>query len=279
MNEAILNVFHRLYMGEGNIRLLNIFQGVPIAYPATITSIGSDSISVITEKYQMVCLYRDKETFIQNPELHSVVKARVSNLYISQLQATLTDFSYVENGIGDRRQVRVLPKEQVTGGLQIADRSEMIGGELADISLEGIGIYIPEKEFSPRSFRHGRKVAINYRLIGTFQLPQPKRYESQYSRDPTRRFDRSQLRLSSIHTTELSGDQGASARLVYSPDLEVQGLIANISYDAVNKRYRLGVHLHPDEQYRAIVAQFVAQRQSELIQEITSLYKLISKEG
>jgi hypothetical protein len=279
LDDGVINIFRKLYKGAGNLRLLNVFQGIPIAYPGTIVSVGDDSVIVRTEKYQMVCLYRERETYIHNSEFRSVVKARVSDLYISQLQVTLTDFEYVDKGIGDRRQVRVWPREILTGGLQLTDRTEAVSGELADISLDGVGIFVPEKDFSPRVFRHGRKIAVNYRLMGTFQLPQAKRYEVQASSDPTLRFDRSQLRLSSIHTPDTGGEQGGSTRLVYSPDLETQGIVANISYDAANMRYRLGVQLLPDEQYRAIVSQFVSQRQSELIQEITSLYKLLSKEA
>jgi len=279
VNESILKIFQRLHLGEGNLRLLNIYQGVPIAYPATIRSISSSSIMVQTEKYQVVCLYRERETFIQNPEFQAVVKARVSDLYIPKLQATLTDFEYVEKGIGDRRQVRVWPKELVTGALQFTERSEAVTGELADISMDGLGIFVAEKDFSPRIFRHGRKIAINYRLTGTFQIPLPQKYEPQYSSDPTLRFDRSQLRLSNIHTPDIDTKASTSTRLVHSPELEAQGLIANIGFDALNKRYRLGIRLLADEQYRAIVSQFVSQRQSELIQEITSLYKLLIKEA
>lgn len=282
MDEAIQKILRNLAAAEKQIRLMNVYQGIPISYQASIQGVGSGSVKVQTEKYQLVCLYRERETCLQHPELPAVVKARVLDMDIPYLRATLGEFQYLHEGVGDRRQVRVWPKEMITGGLQTVDRSDTNTGELADISADGLGIYIPENEFSPRIYRQGRKISISYRLTGTYQLPPPKKYETSYSSDPTVRFDRTQLRLSSIHTpTWQSGgrDQGSSARIVHSPELEVTGIIANLAYEANNKRYRLGIKLLADENYRIVVTQFIAQRQSEIIQEINALYKIITKDN
>jgi|YelNatPaOPRAMG01_1025707.scaffolds.fasta_scaffold01777_22 hypothetical protein len=276
MSENIIELLRRVAVAESEIRLLNVYQGIPIAFPAAIVYVGANSIIVKTEKYQIVCLYQERQTFIQYPGFPSVIKAHVNGVDASNLQAELTEFSYVHDGIGERRQVRVWPKEVVTGQLRLSDRMETLTGELADISLEGMGIYLPNNEYTIHLFRQGRKVAILFRLPGVFQLPIPKRYESSVTEESDR-YDRSQLRLSSIHTPAYGSEYvgAGGTRTVHSPEVEVSGVVANNYTEANTNRCRIGVRLQASENYRLLVSQFISQRQSEIIQEINAIYRLL----
>ncbi len=276
MSENILELFRRIAEAESEIRLMNVYQGIPIAFPAAIVYVGANSITIKTEKNQIVCLFQERQTYIQYPGFRSVIKARVNGLDVSALQAELTEFSYVNDRIGERRQVRVWPKEAVTGQLRLPDRMETIAGELADISLEGMGIYILHSEYTIHLFRQGRKLAILLRLPGVFQMPAPKRYETDLPEEGDR-YDRSQLRLSSIHTPTYNNERSAAggSRTVHSPEVEVSGMVANIYTEADTDRCRIGVRLQSNENYRILVSQFISQRQSEIIQEINAVYRLL----
>lgn len=279
MDVGILDLLRRVATAEAEIRLLNVYQGIPIAFPAAIVYVGQNSITVKTERYQLVCLYQERQTYLQYPGFPSVIRARVERLEPHALQASLYEFEYVREGIGERRQIRVWPKDGVTGELHLPDRTETIRGELADISLDGMGIYLPEGEYYAHLFRQGRKVAISIRLPGVFQIRQQKRYDSG-GLNEINRYDRTQLRLSTIHTPAYGSERedATAIKTVHSPEIEVYGVVSNHYTEASTRRYRIGIRLQPNEQYRSIVSQFISQRQSEIIQEINAIYRLLSRE-
>ncbi len=279
MDVGILELLRRVAAAEAEIRLLNVYQGIPIAFPAAIVYVGQNSITVKTERYQLVCLYQERQTFIQYPGFPAVIRARVERIEPLALQASLFEFEYMREGIGERRQIRVWPKEGVTGELQLSDRTEAIRGDLADISLDGMGIYLPDADYYAHIFRQGRKVLVSLRLPGVFHLQQPRRYDASAS-GGIDRYDRTQLRLSTIHTPAYGSDRDDSAtvKAVHSPEIEVDGVISNYYTEANTRRYRIGVRLQPNELYRSIVSQFISQRQSEIIQEINAIYRLLTRE-
>lgn len=94
------------------------------------------------------------------------------------------------------------------------------------------------------------------------------------------RYDRTQLRLSTIHTPSYGSDREDSTAIktIHSPEIEVYGIISNHYTEANTRRYRIGIRLQPNEQYRSIVTQFISQRQSEIIQELNALYRLLTRE-
>ncbi|MGB9669150.1 MAG: hypothetical protein ACPL3P_06500 [Anaerolineales bacterium] len=276
MNDSIHELLRRVALAESEIRLMNVYQGIPIAFAAAIVYMGQNSIVVKTEKYQIVCLYQERKTYIQYPGFPSIIKAKVVQVDANNLQAELNDFEFVYDGIGERRQVRVWPKEVVTGQLRVTERYETIKGELADVSLEGMGVYIPAVDYISQLFRQGRKVAILFRLPGVFQLPNPKRYDVSLD-DEGDRYDRSRLRLSTIHTPAYPGDrtEAGGSRTVRSPEVEVNGVVANFYTEANTNRFRVGIKLQTSETYRLLISQFISQRQSEIIQEINAIYRLL----
>lgn len=272
-----MTIFWNLASGRETISLINVYKGIPISYPATIINVGENAIQVITEKYQIVCLYHERETFIQSPEISEIIQAKVAGLDAPTSTVVLSDFEIVTKTIGERREVRVCPKFSIEGEVQSQDLADTYQGELADISQSGLGIYINERDFYPRIYRPGRKLTLSFKLPGTYQIFEKKGYEqSSYSRDEMSRFDRSNIRHSSIHQPKPTTEAPNVRRLI-SPELTLQGTIANTLELESQKRYRVGVRLILDEFSRLVISQFIAQRQSEIIQEINSVYQLISQ--
>jgi len=272
-----MTIFWNLASGRETISLINVYKGVPISYPATIINVGENAIQVITEKYQLVCLYHERETYIQSPEISEIIKARVAGLDAPTSTVILSDFEIITNTIGERREVRVCPKFTIEGEVQSQDLADAYQGELADISHSGLGIYINERDFFPRVYRPGRKLTVGFKLPGTYQIYEPKGYEQDpYYRDEMARFDRASIRQSSIHQQKITSETQNVRRFV-SPELTLQGSIANMLELESQKRYRIGVRLTLNEFARLIITQFIAQRQAEIIQEINSVYQLISQ--
>ncbi len=272
-----MSIFWNLASGRETISLINVYKGIPISYPATIINVGDNAIQVITEKYQLVCLYHERETFIQSPEISEIIKAKVLGLDAPTSTVILSNFEIVTKTIGERREVRVCPKFIIEGEVQSQELAETYHGELADISQSGLGIYINERDFFPRVYRPGRKLVVSFKLPGTYQIFEQKSYDYPSSQsDSSSRYDRSNLRYSTIHQQKTNPETSSVRRLV-SPELTIQGVVANSLELKSQRRHRIGVRLLPDEYARLVMAQFITQRQSEIIQEINSVYQLISQ--
>jgi hypothetical protein len=273
-----MTIFWNLASGRETISLINVYKGIPISYPATIINVGENAIQVITEKYQLVCLYHERETFIQSPEISEIVRAKVIGLDAPTSTVVLSDFEVTTKTIGERREVRVCPKFTIEGEIQSQEVAEAYHAELADISQSGLGIYINEKDYFPRVYRPGRKLVVSFKLPGTFQIFEQKSYEQMSTRrDESSRFDRSNIRFSAIHQPKISSETSNVRRLI-SPELTIQGAVANTLDFESQRRHRVGVRLILDEFSRLVICQFIAQRQSEIIQEINSVYQLISQD-
>jgi hypothetical protein len=122
------------------IKLVNVFRGLPIVYPATLLESGERGIAVGVHRYQSVCLELDRHTFIQSEVLPKTVTAEVAEVNLASTTAILTNLAYANNTIGNRTAIRVEPKKptQVT----ISKDRRKFTGNLADISVDGLGLFI-----------------------------------------------------------------------------------------------------------------------------------------
>jgi hypothetical protein len=117
-----------------------------------------------------------------------------------------------------------------------------VRGELADISQDGLAIYLPRLFFSPRVFFKGARVVITLRLPGD------------YSSNPSR-----------------------PGPILSDPKVDIHALVANIRLDEAHSRCRIGLKILPNDPPRPLIAQFIAQRQVEIIREIKTMYDLLVK--
>ncbi|KAA3648365.1 MAG: PilZ domain-containing protein [Chloroflexi bacterium] len=58
--------------------------------------------------------------------------------------------------------------------------------------------------------------------------------------------------------------------------LQLSGRIVNKKLNLMNRLYRIGVYLEPDEAARTVLRQYVAQRQTELIRELRTNHSLMA---
>ncbi|MCJ7625800.1 MAG: hypothetical protein MUO76_20095 [Anaerolineaceae bacterium] len=252
-----------------------MYKGIPISYPASIKSIGKASVTVRTGKNQLVCLYREKETYIQNISFPHLIKASVLLLDYDKLETMLSRFEYAPAGIGDRTQVRVQPKEHIKSLLQAAGLKSGIRGELADISKEGAAVFIDEQLQTKNACKIGDVIEIHLRL------PKPGRpgpLQTVFSPPPTRKSlgEKAEQKImedliDGIETAPLQAQVDETQDHV----LKLNGNIANIKTGMPDGRCRIGVQLIPTTS-RIVISRFLSERQAELIREIRALYDLVS---
>lgn len=277
------DLLHQIARTEAKLRLVNVYKGVPIASEAVLVALDKETVTVEVDRYQLVCLYHDRQTFLQSLPLPEILRAQVMSLDTKQLRAVLGHLQVMRSRVGDRMNVRVHPKDLIEGEVLAKDVIEHFVAELADISIDGLGIYIQRAAYSSRLLPVGANVVVHLRLPGNYQLVERRSTldfgEEQSSLD---RFDRQSVRmsyLSGISRSDEIDPPDLRRRYVKFPTLKIQGSIVNIRDDAPHPRFRLGIRTRPDDPSRPILNQFISQRQSEIIRELRDVSALLESEG
>jgi hypothetical protein len=279
-NDQFMKFFRRVTKDNVGINLINVYKGVPIAYPATIFQVGQDSIKVKTEAFQIVCLHRDRETFIQSKYFPTVIKARVVKVDFVKACAELSGFEVVKGNIGNREQVRVVPADPIAGVVHREGEDATYRGELADISLDGMGIYLAREDYSPAIFRINSRIIVILRLPIEGVLP-PSTSETLPEHTSLQfRFDDVRARTDvprQLEATPAIWGADVTHRRRLSSEFRVEGVLVNLREEKKSNRYRFGLRLLPWGSSRAIISKFIVQRQSEIIREVRTLYDMLSR--
>jgi hypothetical protein len=275
MAETIMDLFKGMANLGTGINLLNVYKGVPLSFPAKIIEVGDSYLRVLSETHQMVSMYLEKSTLIQSEGLPEIVQAEVIELDIRKHLALLANFNYVEKGIGNRAEVRIEPKESLPSELQDKVEQMTLRGELADISREGVGIYIDRANFLSKVIHPNAKLDVIFNLqfeyLQTVEINKPQNETVLYDR-----FSRENIRFNPVSAAGQKHQTGPlKEKWINVPNLQIKAQVVNIHLEKGHDRYRIGMRMLPDSQAAAVISKFISQRQCEIIQEIRELYQLL----
>lgn len=159
----LMDVFLQLAAEKAEVKLINNYKGIPVSNEATVEELDDIGVILRVSKNQCVCLELERFTYIQNPALPTVIKARVESLDFLSLRVKLTGFEYAPETIGRRTALRVQPKSPLD--VLIIYQSQKIRGSLADISSMGIGIYMLSAYiYDAGMLRKGEAIQVHIRL-------------------------------------------------------------------------------------------------------------------
>ena len=272
-NIEIAALFKRAAKANQAIYLVNVYKGVPISYEATLVDVSWATVKVKTQKYQVVCLYRERETYVQSRLWTDTLHARVVDVDIPKTEAVLTNFEYVKGRIGDRTRVRVQPEEPMEGDIQAAEVDQSFRCELADISRNGVAVYLPSRLYSPLIHAKGTPVTLELQFPGIYTIAEydPKASPSgrtQVTDRPSHEDQHTDMAQDGAKHGEELGE-----RKVRLPELKIKGTLVNLREEPAFRRYRLGIQINPDDFSRTVIEQFIFQRQTEIIQELKAVYE------
>ena len=241
---------------QSEIKLLNIFKGLPISYGVRINSVGDSEIQVHSNKYQLACLYYQRETYLQAEELPSVLYSQVVSLHLGKEDATLTDLEVASKSIGNRAQIRVEPSEPLVATLRFRGSGTEFFVPLADISGEGAGAYFEDYMFPARLCHPGNEFMMRISL--------PDIVSQKVKRLSTKPLMEGQSIKSFLNTDSLKSHDNKVA-------ITTQGKIVSVYPEYRSKRYRVGMRLFFKDLSRAMIVQYISQRQSEIIRDLSVL--------
>lgn len=255
---ANLNLYlllKRIAQTHPTIKLLNVYKGLPISYEGSINFVNDSDIQVHSNRFQMACLYYQRETYLHGQEIPFLLRSEVVSLNLGKENATLSNLEVAQKGIGERTQIRVEPEEPLIARIRFEGSPMEFLAPLADISAEGAAAHFEHYMFPMRLCRPGNSVSV------TLSLP-----------------DTVSQKIRKLSTKPLPANTEAWRGQTGAVVITTAGKIASVHPETDLYRYRVGMRLYFKDLSRTVILQYIAQRQSEIIRDLTllseELYKL-----
>jgi hypothetical protein len=252
----ILQVLRQIARSRSEIKLLNIYKGLPISYDTNIDSMGDSEIQVYSSKQQIACLYHQGETYLQGEELPFIIRSQVMSVNLAKESAIFSNFEAVKNNIGKRTEIRVEPGEPLMVAIQFNGSASEMLAPLADISAGGASVYFETYMYSARLCQPGNDLTMTLSLPDSVSSKIKK-----LSQKPN--IDNRKLNLP--FRTNLNEDR--YGKIV----ITARGRIITVQPEFHLNRYRVSVKLYFKDLSRTVILQYIAQRQTEIIQELRIL--------
>lgn len=160
-NQQILADLRLMQEAEQPVELLSTFKGVPFICRAEILEITPEKVRLKALDPAMICLQVGEQTRVLGSDYFEPARAEVLAFDLSQGQLELGGFTYVGTKLGERMIVRVEPKEPIP--VHLSTEALQAEGELADISLNGIGVRLKPTDFTAL-LRPGAQVNLAVQL-------------------------------------------------------------------------------------------------------------------
>ena len=257
----LLPLLRRIANNHSEVRLLNIYKGLPISYDTNIDSVIDSEIQVQGNRYQIACLYYQGESYLKMEELPFIIRSQVMSLNLAKESARFSNFEVAKNNIGKRSQIRVEPEEPLIVSIQFSGSQSDLLAPLADISAEGASVHFEPYMFPVRLAHPGNELTM------TISLP-----DSIYSKIKklSQKFEGRKV-TSPLRANPAGGQDG---KIV----ITARGKVIAVYHDMHMNRYRVSMKLFFQDLSRMVILQYISQRQSEIIQDLhllsDELYKL-----
>lgn len=250
----LYSLMKQIAYAQPNVKLLNVYKGLPISYDAFINSVGESEIQVHSNRFQIACLYYQRETYVYGNDIPFLLRSQVISLNLGKEDATLSHLEVAQKGIGERSQIRVEPEEPLVARIRFEGSPMEFLAPLADISAEGAAAHFEHYMFPMRLCRLGTSISVSISL--------PDTVSQKLKKFPTRPLP---------GTSELRAQAGVVV-------LATTGRVTSLAMDQELNRYRVGMRLFFKDLARTVILQYISQRQSEIIRDLSvlsdELYKL-----
>ncbi len=256
LSDNLILLLDQLAKSQSEIRMLNIYKGLPITCDTSIHSVGEFEIRVPSSKQQIACLYHQRETFLHGENLPFLIRSQVISLNLDKEEAVLSNFEVAKSDIGKRAQIRVEPEESLISFIQFVGLTYDIPAPLADISAEGASIYLDTLQYSSRLFQPGNEISITISFSDTLSQKIKK------------------LNTKALTESRISKPMprpNASMRPDGNVIITSRGKITSVHQEPRLDRYRIGMRLYFQDLARMVILQYLSQRQSEIIRDLRIL--------
>lgn len=253
----MISVLRQLFARQSEIRLLNIYKGLPISYDAKLSSVGDTDVRVTSNRYQIACLYYQRGTYIQSDDMPYTISCQVVSLNLAKEDAQLAEFELATNNIGNRMNIRVEPADEgLIGTIQFKGYPNKVAASIADISIHGASVMVEDFLFSTRLFQAGNEMSMSISFPETIIQKTKKVYTSLASENRNTR---------SIIKPSLPAAQNGKI------DITAWGKILAVRQEPNQSRYKVNIKFYIKDAERLALSQYISQRQTEIIRDLRIL--------
>jgi hypothetical protein len=146
-----------------SVELLNIYKGVPIHIQATVQSVTAEIARMSVLPPESICLALNRSTLIRSNLQTNLIRAKILDFDAYSGSVELGQLHYSSTRFTERTQIRVEPRYMIP--VEIESATHRIVGTLADISLDGIGVYITSTGYE-YAVKRAETVNLSIRLPG-----------------------------------------------------------------------------------------------------------------
>jgi hypothetical protein len=253
LNDDLIRLLGQIGRSQSDIKLLNIYKGLPISYDTNINSVGDFEICVPTSRQHIACLYYQRETYLQGGRLPFLIRSQVISLNLAKENAVLANFEVAKPDIGKRAQIRVEPDEPLIAFIQFMNSGYELPAPLSDISAEGAGIYLESELFPSRQFQTGKEIMVSIAFPDTI------------AQKIIKTSTKSLIEIRSTKPLRSAGLQDGKVTIT------ARGKIVSVLHEPHLDRYRVGMRLFFQDLARTVILQYVSQRQAEIIRDLRIL--------
>lgn len=243
----LLSILRQIAREQSNIRLMNIYKGLPISYDTNIASVGAAEIQVPCSKNHIACLYHQGESYLMGESIPVVIRAKVMRLSLAKDYAVLSDFEAAQDNIGKRTQIRVEPGEQIMVGMEFKGSAFEFLAPLADLSANGASVFFESTMFPGRLSKPGNELKMSIPLPDSM-THKVKKLVAQKTTGELRKT--------------LPPPQGNHVVV------NAYGKVVAVTPDVEFNRYRVSTQLFFKDLSRMVILQYISSRQSEIIQDL-----------
>jgi hypothetical protein len=259
LSDDIIVLLGKIGKSQSEIKLLNIYKGLPLSYETVINSVNEFEICVPSSKQHMACLYHQGETYVQGDKIPFLIRSQVISLNLAKDEAVLSNFEVAKPDIGKRSQIRVVPEESLIAFIHFIGSGYDVPAPLLDISAEGASIFLESHLFPARQFQTGNEI--------TFTVSFPDTLSQKIKKLSTKT-------LNDIRTTKPLNRPNMTGWQDGRVTITAQGKIVSVRPELHLNRYRVGMKLFFQDLARMVIIQYISQRQAEIIRDL----RLLSEE-
>ena len=251
VREDLLRLLGQVANAQSEIKLLNIYKGLPITYDTSIHFVSDTEVCVPANRQHIACLYYQGETYLQGARLPFLIRSQVMSLNLAKDDVILADFEVAKHTIGNRSQIRVEPDETMFAYVQFIGSGFEIPAPLADISTEGASIHFDADLFPAKQAKPGNELMIS--------IPFPDAISQRIIKPSTKSLLESRGVKPALRTANWQDGKVT---------ITARGKIVSVLQELHLNRYRVGMSLYFQDLARTVIIQYISQRQTEIIRDL-----------
>jgi len=145
------------------LELMVTFKGMPVICKARVAQIVGEYVVFLTTDPGLARISHEKKITILGSEYFEPSTADVVRVDVAAGQVELCRFSYLGTRLGERMMMRVEPREPVR--VVLTSETLSLAGDLADLSLNGIGVCIEPSDYD-LTLKPGLAIRASFDLPG-----------------------------------------------------------------------------------------------------------------